>query len=140
MDNSTQLDIQAQKEFEFTQNIRKNMIMDLTKNGPTPASREDASTLLTAMKDMDAQNIQRLRVKVEEKIGGTMAGMASTVSAILREVNPSAFTFGKQTKDVTDAMAKTLPSTVEKAVIVPGELSVDPPQGDYNSFITKMKS
>lgn len=140
MDDQNSLDMQAQRDFEFTQGIRKNLIMELTKKGPLPETKDDSQILLTAMKDMDAQNIQRLRVKVEDKNGDNMAGMAVMVSNILREINGAAFRFDEPTKAVSDAYVKRLPATIDPVKTVPGELSTDPAQGDYGTFIAKMKS
>ena len=139
MSNNNELDLQAQKDFNFTQNIRRNLVVEMTKKGPVPETKEDAQTMLQAMRDMDAQNIQRMRIKVEENVSGTVAGMASMVSAVLREVNPSAFAFINPNSDAVNLMAKSLPVATNPAVTVPGELAVNPAQGDYNTFITKMK-
>lgn len=140
MSSQKELDIQAQKDFEFTQGIRKNMVISLIAKGPLPEAREDSQVLLQTMRDMDTQNIQRMRIKVEEEGNGNMQNMAAMVSHVLREVNPSAFSFPSQHKDVTDVMAKALPATILPAETVPGELAVDPPQGDYHAFIARMKS
>lgn len=134
--NERDLDMQAQTDFEFTQNIRRKMVTTLTPNEQAPTNKEDQQVLLQTLRDMDSQNIQRLRVKVEEKTGGAIANLSSMVSSVLREINPNNFTIPSNSAS-TPVIA--LPNEVEKAVPVPGEMDIDPPQGDYNNFIKQMK-
>src|SRR5574344_1775090 len=97
------LDLIAQGEFEYAQKIRKDLIVALTPEGKMPNDKENQVVLLQTLRDMDAQNIQRLRIKVEDKAADNLSNMSAVVSTILREINPKSFEIENNVpKDVVD--------------------------------------
>lgn len=137
---SKELDIEAQRDFELTQGVRRGIVQELLKKGPVPDTKEDSQTLLQTLRDMDAQNISRLRIKVEEKQADNSAMAAQMVSAVLREINPSHFAVPVQSHTVAAESVKQLPvEVVDNYQTVPGELEVNPPQGNIKDFMEKMR-
>lgn len=135
------LDLIAQGEFEYAQKIRKDLIVALTPEGKMPNDKENQVVLLQTLRDMDAQNIQRLRIKVEDKAADNLSNMSAVVSTILREINPKSFEIENNVpKDVVDVAAKFLPESVPAAVPVEGEMAINPPQENYDDFVKKMKT
>lgn len=135
-------DIEAQttSDFEYTQNIRRGIAATLTATSPMPNSKEDAQVLLQAMRDMDSQNIARLRVKVDEKAADNTAAAAAMVTQVLREVNPRMFAPSPGTRPDIVVEAKVIPEEISGTFkAVPGEMDTSPAQGNVADFFKKMR-
>lgn len=141
MSNLSELELEAQKEFEFTQSIRKNFIIKLTENNQLPSDTKEQKVLLEALRDMDNQNINRLRIKVEDKATDVFSNMGPMVTGILKELKSNAFTMPDNLPtDYIESRAKKLPEEASEIDIVPGELDTVAPQGNYEDFIKRMKT
>lgn len=119
----------------YTRGVRVTVVKELTRNGAVPSENGDKSLLMTALKDLDAQAINKKRLVIEEK-GADNTSLI--VAQLLKEVNrKTAFrqVEGDGTSPVIDVSAKVLPDHIEAPTILPGEGEVNPAQMDYESFM-----
>jgi hypothetical protein len=119
----------------FTRGVRVAAVKELTRSGAVPAENGEKALLMTALKDLDSQAINKKRLVIEEK-GADNSSLI--VAHLLKEVNrKTAFKQvpGAPGGPVIDVAAKVLPDTIDGPVILPGEGEVNPAQMDYESFM-----
>lgn len=117
----------------YTRGVRVTVVKELTRNGAVPSENGDKSLLMTALKDLDAQAINKKRLVIEEK-GADNSSLI--VAHLLKEVNrKTAFKQVDGNGPVIDVTTKVLPDHIEAPTILPGEGEVNPAQMDYESFM-----
>lgn len=119
----------------YTRGVRVTVVKELTASGAVPSESADKALLMTALKDLDQQAINKKRLVIEEK-GADNSSLI--VAHLLKEVNrKTAFKQvpGSSESAVVDVAAKVLPDFIEAPKVLPGEGEVNPAQMDYESFM-----
>ena len=135
---STMADTDVKKAFEnddaaleFGLDIRRRIAVDMTKDG-LPQDAERVGTLLKILDGVDKVALSRKRIEADLQSADMLASSA-VVAEVLSQVNrKTAFRVeGGGRGRVIDHDAIVIPETV------PGEMSVNPDQVDYDSFMKK---
>ena len=118
----------------FTKGVRITAVKKLTENGFVPSENGDKAMLMTILKDLDSQAINKKRLVIEEK-GADNSSLI--VAALLKQVDKK--TAFRQLDDsngqVVDVSSRVLPEDLPNPDVLPGEGEVNPPQLDYESFM-----
>lgn len=125
-----------EEQYAFTQGIRMRVVKSLTAKSAVPDENANKMLLVSMLKDMDAQAASRVRIKQDSGAAAGMAGMAAMVTQILRQVDVRSY----RLPEAIDVEARTLPSSMTVPSIVPGEMDVNPAQGNIDDFMRKMKT
>ncbi len=123
----------------YTQNVRKHVVEQIVGGGKFPTEAADKSLLLSALKDMDAQEINKKRLVIEQKGADNDAAF---VAGVLRHIDPKTAFRAAQPGEgqIVDAASRVLPASVPDPVVLPGEGDVNPGQMDYQSFMISQGS
>lgn len=124
-----------EEQYAFTQDIRMRVVKSLTAKSAVPDENANKMLLVSMLKDMDAQASSRVRIKQDSGAAAGMAGMAAMVTQILRQVDVRQY----RLPEAIDVEARTLPASMVTPSIVPGEMDVNPAQGNIDDFMKKMK-
>lgn len=119
----------------YTKGVRVSIVKDLTRTGTVPADNANKALLMTALKDLDQQAINKKRLVIEEK-GADNSSLI--VATLLRQVDKKSVfrqVPGEAGSKVIDVTAMVLPDDIETPKALPGEGDVNPPQMDYESFM-----
>lgn len=118
----------------FTKGVRITAVKKLTENGFVPSENGDKAMLITMLKDLDSQAINKKRLVIEEK-GADNSSLI--VAALLRQVDKkTAFRHVEGSgSDVVDVTTRVLPDELPNPDVLPGEGEVNPPQLDYEGFM-----
>lgn len=79
-------DLSNEGLMNFTQKIRKELVTDITRKG-MPADKDERSTLLQALRDMDQTSVNRLRLDVDKENNNNNRAAQEIVNR-LYQVNP----------------------------------------------------
>lgn len=71
--------IHSNEVFEYTQTVRRNVLEEMLDKGNL-ADFEQQRTILTALKDMDKQQVDRSRLQIDDKNGATNEMVLEIVS------------------------------------------------------------
>ena len=117
---------QDDADLNFYENVRKNMVTQIVKNG-VPTDPEMGSLLLKAIDGGSRTILAKKRLEVDKESNETMAQQQAIMAEVLRSV-PTA----KQAK----ARISPLPE-VEMVEVKPGETSVGTKEVRYNQIMGK---
>lgn len=122
----------------YTQNVRKNIVNELTRSKAFPEDKGEQILLMQALDGMDRAAISNKRIKSDEKAQNSVAGAAGIVAQLLSQMG-GMVNMPKQLDDnVVDVMPKMLTEEIPEPQLVPGEIEINAGQLDYNTFVSSM--
>jgi len=121
----------------YTQSKRRAIVEEITKEGAIPKDRSEATLLIQALDGMDRSALTQKRIKADEKASDAMAGSAAIVAKLLNSIGS---TRPADTVDVVARETPTLGDDIPDPVLVPGETTINPPQLDYDTFMSGFQS
>lgn len=125
------------QDIEYVRGKRKEIINHLTKKG-VPEDDKQVALLLSALNDMDRTSLSRKKIKVESDTAANNKQAADLIASIFMQ--PDSKKLGMA---AVDGMLGTIPSVegrLPEVEVLPGEMAVNPPQLDYNAFMSKFES
>lgn len=123
----------------FTHNARLEVLSKMMtgSNGQRslPEDPADRKTIVSVLKDMDAQSLGRKRIKVEEKLNNNQEQAAGLISAILNATaGHSAFRIQQR----VPRAAPVLPDNIPNPILVEGETETATSGMNYEEFVITM--
>lgn len=122
------------QDIEYVRGKRKQIIDHLTKEG-VPNDDARISLLLGALTDMDRTSLGRKKIKADSDVAATNKQAADLISSIFNM--PDSKKLGMHQLDGIVGSIPTLGDRLPAVDILPGEMAVNPPQLDYQSFMNK---
>lgn len=120
---------------DYTQRIRKKMVTSLMPNDDVPNDPDSQRVILTALNDMDKNDISHKRLKQDDKRNNNDAIIADLVTAILKDPLSNYANSVKATgPSVVDQDHKPLMENIE---VVEGELDIGTHDLTYNTLVGK---
>jgi hypothetical protein len=122
------------QDIEYVRSKRKEVINHLTKDG-IPNDDGQISLLLGALTDMDRTSLGRKKIKADNELAANNKQAADLIASIFNMPDSK-----KLGTNHVDGLIGTIPSVGDRLPVVdmlPGEMAVNPPQLDYNSFMNK---
>jgi ABC-type antimicrobial peptide transport system ATPase subunit len=119
----------------YTHSKRRDIVNTLTAKG-VPDDPDVIKILLTTLKDMDSQTINRKRIKVDEKTNDVQAQSAAVIAKILSSMtNVTA----NATLDISAEyrVIPSLPDSIAAPVLVAGETDLIAATLTYGEFLEK---
>lgn len=120
----------------FTHGLRLKVIDEMFgKEGKLPEDPTDRKTIVSVLKDMDAQALGRKRIRVEEKLNSNQEQAAGLIAAVLNATaGHSAFRISKSVV----RQIPVLPDNIPNPILVNGETETIAASLDYESFVASM--
>ena len=132
MSEST-IDLEDLSRLNLTQNVRRQIITEMTANGKLPEDKDDRAFLLEAMNGMDRTVLTKARIKNDEKAMQTQAQATAVIANLLTAVTASAM---KGTANRNGA--PVLEKDITPGVIIEGETAIGVQNLDYDTFMKQM--
>ena len=127
MNNNKQLDDDEILDYVHTK--RTEIITSLTKSG-VPSDVDTLRVLITALKDMDSQAINKKRIRVEEKTSDLQAQSAALIARVLMSTDTKI-----NINNIHNVMP-SLPKDIPAPMLVDGEIDIFPTEITYDTFIS----
>ena len=120
------------QDLEFTRDLRKRLIADMTKD-KLPTDNRDRITLLTALNDMDRSALAVMKIKSDEGIGNKAAEAQAIIAAML--THPDIKKIGRaEVIEGSTRVIEDLPEGVGVVDVLPDELSTNHVTEGYEDF------
>lgn len=129
-------DVDDQRRLMKTQQIRENIIDELTEKG-IPDCKEDRQMLMAALDGMDRGVFSKAKIKADATAGNSQQQTAALVSALLTHISakpPSPPIEG------VHVVVPTLPNNITVTDGVPGEKDIGLDEQTYDTFIQKFET
>jgi hypothetical protein len=125
--------IDDEEMLNYTQGVRKDIIVALTKQGIPSEAPDTVNLMLKTLGDMDRNSLGRMRLKVEENAGKGLAGAAVVVAEMLNKMgNMRPF---QSPVPVARGGAPELGHDIPPPSLVAGEIDTNAAQRSYDAFI-----
>jgi hypothetical protein len=122
----------------YTQNVRKNIVADLTKGKAFPENKGQQILLMQALDGMDRAALTSKRIKSDEKTSQGVAGAAGIIAQMLSQMGGMVHMPKPVDGEIVNVEPKMLTEEIPEPQLVPGEIEINAGQMDYNSFVTSM--
>lgn len=123
------------QDLEFTRDLRKRLISDMTKDN-LPTDNRDRITLLAALNDMDRSALAVMKIKSDEGIGNKAAEAQAIIAAML--THPDIKKIGRaEVIDGATRVVDDLPEGVGVVDVLPDELSTNHVTEGYEDFMKR---
>lgn len=121
---------------DFVQSQRVKFIGDLAgADGKIGNDAETQKVYLKALSDMTTTALGRKRIQVEEQVGMSQAEASKLIAEVIRG------TKDLRAYEVIDGVATIVPPELDgelpDVVLVPGELDVNPPALEFDTFMNQ---
>ena len=116
----------------FTRGVRIKVVQSLFSAGAVSGENSDRILLTNMLNGLDTQAVNSKKIQADAKAGDNAAVI---VAELLRTIDKRTLFQGAQGAPVVDVESRMLPNNIPETVMLPGEMSVAPPQMDYNSFV-----
>ncbi len=132
-DYEKQAEDPVDQDLEYVRIKRKGIIDHLTKTG-VPDDDERISLLLGALNDMDRTSLGKKRIKVDSDASTNNKQAADLIANIFNMPDSKKLGLAK-----INGIMGTIPnpdSQLPTVEVLPGEMAINPPQLDYNAFMS----
>ena len=133
----TQREDPVDQDIEYVRGKRKEIINHLTKNG-VPDDDGRISLLLGALTDMDRTSLGRKKIKVESDTAANNKQAADLIASIFNQ--PNSKQLGMTAIDGAIGSIPSVNDRLPQVEVLPGEMAVNPPQLDYDTFMGKFNN
>ena len=133
-DFESQREDPVDQDIEYVRGKRKEIINFLTKDG-VPDDDGRISLLLGALTDMDRTSLGRKKIKVESDAAANNKQAADLIASIFNQ--PNSKQLGMNAIDGAMGSIPSVEGRLPQVEVLPGEMAVNPPQLDYNTFMSK---
>ena len=133
-DFESQREDPVDQDIEYVRGKRKEIINFLTKDG-VPDDDGRISLLLGALTDMDRTSLGRKKIKVESDAAANNKQAADLIASIFNQ--PNSKQLGMNAIDGAIGSIPSVEGRLPQVEVLPGEMAVNPPQLDYNTFMSK---
>lgn len=133
-DFESQREDPVDQDIEYVRGKRKEIINFLTKDG-VPNDDGRISLLLGALTDMDRTSLGRKKIKVESDAAANNKQAADLIASIFNQ--PNSKQLGMNAIDGAMGSIPSVEGRLPQVEVLPGEMAVNPPQLDYNTFMSK---
>ena len=133
-DFESQREDPVDQDIEYVRSKRKEIINHLTKDG-VPNDDGRIALLLGALTDMDRTSLGRKKIKVESDAAANNKQAADLIASIFNQ--PNSKQLGMNAIDGAIGSIPSVEGRLPEVEVLPGEMAVNPPQLDYNTFMSK---
>lgn len=123
------------QDIEYVRVKRKQIIDHLTEKG-IPDDDNRISLLLGALTDMDRTSLGRKKIKADSDVAASNKQAADLISSIFNM--PDSKRLGMQQVDGLVGSIPSVDGRLPQVEVLPGEMAVNPPQLDYDGFMSKL--
>ena len=120
------------QDLEFSRSKRISVINHLTAKG-VPDDDNRISLLLGALNDMDRTSLGKKRIKVDSDTNASNKQAADLIASIFNK--PDSKKLGMAALDGTLGKIPDQNIPLPNVEVLPGEMAVNPPQLDYDTFM-----
>ena len=120
------------QDLEFSRSKRISVINHLTAKG-VPDDDNRIALLLGALNDMDRTSLGKKRIKVDSDTTASNRQAADLIASIFNK--PDSKKLGMMELDGIVGKIPDQNVTLPNVEILPGEMAVNPPQLDYDTFM-----
>lgn len=133
-DFESQREDPVDQDIEYVRSKRKEIINHLTKDG-VPNDDGRIALLLGALTDMDRTSLGRKKIKAESDAAASNKQAADLIASIFNQ--PNSKQLGMNAIDGAIGSIPSVEGRLPEVEVLPGEMAVNPPQLDYNAFMSK---
>ena len=130
---------QNEEDLDYTRQVRKELVKEMTKGGMDKLENSSKSILLQALSDIDKAALSRKKIASDEGISNKAIAAQGIIAQLFRDPRSKKVGQIQDGEVITiNAEPPKLPDNVVPFTVVPGELDESLPSEGYDEFAKRM--